>query len=85
MDQEVWRKLEASGWYVLVVWECEMKKGRFEDTVECVTEAIRMNGKAYKQLQAVRKKSRALYLEEQRQRKERESAVMDEISRLRSK
>ena len=32
-DQETWRQLEAKGWYVLIVWECELKKARYDDTV----------------------------------------------------
>ena len=84
-DQEVWRKLEAKGWYVLIVWECELKKDRFESTLEHVIETIRKNGETYKGLQTARKQARALYQEEQRRHKELESAIMNEISRLRSK
>ena len=84
-DQEVWRKLEAKGWYVLIVWECELKKDRFESTLEHVIETIRKNGETYKGLQTARKQARALYQEEQRRHKELESAIKNEISRLRSK
>lgn len=84
-DQEVWRKLEAKGWYVLIVWECELKKDRFESTLEHVIETIRKNGETYNGLQAARKQARALYQEEQRRHKELESAIKNEISRLRSK
>ena len=84
-DQEVWRKLEAKGWYVLIVWECELKKDRFESTLEHVIETIRKNGETYNGLQAARKQARALYQQEQRRHKELESAIKNEISRLRSK
>ena len=84
-DQEVWRKLEANGWYVLIVWECELKKDRFESTLEHVIETIRKNGETYNGLQAARKQARALYQQEQRRHKELESAIKNEISRLRSK
>ena len=33
-DQEVWRKLEAKGWSVEIVWECKLVKAKFADTVE---------------------------------------------------
>lgn len=78
-DQEVWRKLEAKGWYILIVWECELKKDRFEGTLKQVIDTIRKNGETYKGLQAARKQARALYLEENRQRKERESFIMAEL------
>ena len=31
-DQEVWRQLEAKGWSVLIVWECQLKKAVFDET-----------------------------------------------------
>lgn len=78
-DQEVWRQLEAKGWYVIVVWECELKKGRFEDTVNSVAAEIIRNGNSYHYIQAARKKARALYQEERRQAKEREAALKAEL------
>ena len=81
-DQEVWRQLEAKGWYVIIVWECELKKYRFEDTVNSVAAEIVRNGNTYQYLQAARKKARALYREEQRTRKEREDALKAELHSL---
>lgn len=78
-DQEVWRQLEAKGWYVIVVWECELKKGRFEDTVNNVAAEIIRNGNSYHYIQAARKKARALYQEERRQANEREAALKAEL------
>lgn len=78
-DQEVWRKLEAKGWYVLIVWECELKKDRFEGTLKQVIDTIRKNGDTYNDLQASRKIARLQYQEEQRHRKERESSLRAEI------
>lgn len=78
-DQEVWRQLEAKGWYVIVVWECELKKDRFEDTVNSVAAEIIRNGNTYRYIQAARKKARALYQEERRQAKEREAALKAEL------
>lgn len=78
-DQEVWRQLEAKGWSVIIVWECELKKYRFEDTVNRVTAEIVRNGNTHQYLQAARKKARALYQEEQKTRKERETALKAEL------
>lgn len=78
-DQETWRQLEAKGWFVLIVWECELKKARFDDTINYVVSAIRQNGKTYDFLQAARKKSRALYAEERKLHKEHEAAMRSEI------
>ncbi|MBP3258087.1 MAG: DNA mismatch endonuclease Vsr [Bacteroidales bacterium] len=78
-DQETWRKLEAKGWYVLIVWECELKKARFDDTLNYVASAIKQNGQTYDFLQAARKKARALYAEEQKLHKDHEAALKLEI------
>lgn len=78
-DQDTWRQLEARGWYVLIVWECELKKARFVDTVNYVASAIKQNGQTYDFLQAARKKARALYAEECKLRKEHEAALKAEI------
>ena len=78
-DQETWRQLEAKGWYVLIVWECELKKARYDDTVNHVASAIKQNGQAYEFLQAARKKARALYAEERKLHKEHEAALKSEI------
>lgn len=78
-DQEVWRQLEAKGWYVIIVWECELKKHRFEDTVNSVVAEIVRNGNTYQYIQTARKKARALYQEERRRAKEREEALKAEL------
>lgn len=78
-DQETWRQLEAKGWNVIVVWECDLKKFRLEDTVNSVAAQLRQNKNTYEYLLAARKKARALYLEERRQRKEHEQAITEEL------
>ena len=64
-DQEVWRKLEAKGWNVIIVWECELEKSRLEDTVFRVAQEIRANGELFNK----RKEDRRI--ERERWRRER--------------
>lgn len=78
-DQEVWRQLEAKGWYVIIVWECELKKAWLEGTVERVAAEIVRNGNTYHYIQTARKEARILYQEEQRAHKEREAALKAEL------
>ncbi len=40
-DYRQWQELESLGWNVIVVWECELKKDRFEKTMSFVESAIR--------------------------------------------
>lgn len=79
-DQEVWRQLEAKGWNVLIVWECELKKDRLEGTIEQVASTLNQNRNTFLYLKRARKEARALYLEERRQRKEREAALAAELN-----
>ena len=79
-DQEVWRKLEAKGWYVIIVWECQLKKRRIDETVERVVKEIVKNGEAYRSEQEARRKMREEYRREQKARKEKVTALMAEVS-----
>lgn len=78
-DQEVWRQLEAKGWSVVIVWECELEKKRFDDTVSRVEKEIRENGRLYEQRQFERKELRLQRLTERREQKARQAALMTEI------
>ena len=81
-DQEVWRKLEAKGWSVIIVWECQLKKAVLEDTVNRVADEIRHNGEILRYAQNDRRKARKDYLEERRLRKQRERALLEEVKSL---
>ena len=78
-DQEVWRKLEAKDWRVIIVWECQLKKAVFDDTLRWVTEEIRRNGEQFQKSRDERRASREAYRQERRARKERASVLMAEI------
>ena len=81
-DQEVWRKLEAKGWSVIIVWECQLKKANLEETVDRVAGEIVRNGEAYRAAQEERKKAREEYRRERRERKEREQSLLEEVKSL---
>ena len=42
-DAKAKAELEKNGWQVLVVWECELKKKSFDDTMGKVIELIKSN------------------------------------------
>ena len=81
-DQEVWRKLEAKGWSVIIVWECELKKAKLEETIDRVVGAIVRNGEAYRAFQEERKIAREEYRRERRERKEKEQSLLKEVKSL---
>ena len=78
-DQEVWRQLEAKGWFVIIVWECQLKKAKFQETIESVAAEIRQNGETLQQERQNRRASREAYRQERKARKEKESALLEEI------
>ncbi|MDT3356134.1 MAG: very short patch repair endonuclease [Bacteroidota bacterium] len=80
-DQVVWRMLEAKGWSVVIVWECELKKAHLDATVDRVCAEIRRNGERYREFQAARRKAREEYQQEQRARKERESQLRADLKK----
>ena len=78
-DQEVWRKLEAKGWYVIIVWECQLKKEKLEETIEKVSAEIMKNGEAYVSMKVARRNGQEEYRREQKAKKERERVLMEEV------
>ena len=80
-DQEVWRKLEAKGWSVIIVWECELEKNRLPDTVAHVSAEIKANGVLYQQRKAERRAERERRREERAMEKAAIEAHLAELKR----
>lgn len=78
-DQEVWRKLEAHGWAVVIVWECELDKAHLADTIDRVSSEIIHNGELLLASKAARRASRTDYLLTRRALSIRESAHLAEL------
>ena len=81
-DQEEWRQLEAKGWSVIIVWECQLKKAALEETIRRVEEEIHLNGQQYQESMEERKASRLAYQQERKAQKEREAALKAELQKL---
>lgn len=79
-DQEVWRKLEAKEWSVIIVWECELEKNRLPDTIAHVSAEIKANGALYQQRKAERKAERERRREERVKKEEHQIALRKELS-----
>ena len=63
--------LESLGWRVIVVWECELKKGRIDDTIASLLERLDANRNSWIAEQADRRQRREEWQAEIRKRKER--------------
>ena len=78
-DQEVWRQLEAKGWAVIIVWECQLKNVALDETIGHVRAEILRNGELYRSAQEERRRSREAYRKMRRQQQEKESALLAEL------
>ena len=79
-DQEVWRQLEAKGWAVIIVWECQLKKAVLNETICRVEKELHHNGQQYQKELEERKASRLAYQQERKARKEREQSFKAQIT-----
>lgn len=78
-DQEVWRQLEARGWSVVIVWECELVKAKFNDTVERVAAEIIENGDLYRKHRQERRNAREVRQQERLIAEKKRDSLMAEI------
>lgn len=78
-DQDTWRQLEAKGWYVIIVWECQLKKAVLGETIRCVEERIHLNRQQYLKASEERKASELAYQHNRKAQKEKEAALMAEL------
>lgn len=78
-DQDVWRQLEAKDWSVIIVWECELEKKRFDETIDRVRKEIIENGRLFEQRKQDRRIRREQYLTERRERRIRQKLLLTEI------
>lgn len=81
-DQEVWRRLEAKGWAVILVWECQLSKEKFGDTLNRVISEIRANREEYNLQQEDRREERSRWNREQKASKARKLLLLKELNTI---
>lgn len=80
-DQETWRQLEAKGWFVIIVWECELKKGHLQETIMATASIIKKNMETLRSYRDDRRCSQEEYRRTQREQKARKLALKEELHR----
>jgi DNA mismatch endonuclease (patch repair protein) len=83
-DQEVWRQLEAKGWFVVIVWECELVEAKFDDTVERVSEEIFENGNTFRHRCDERRIERERRIQESKAVNHRRLQLLQEVKSIKS-
>lgn len=82
-DEVTVAHLEALGWTVITVWECELRgKGNAEARILVLADEIRSAGELKKQKEERRKLSNAAAKREREQMLERQAALEEEIKRM---
>ncbi len=78
-DQDTWRQLEAKGWSVIIVWECELEKDKLNETIERVLAEISHNGERYNRFLNERREANVAYHMQRMKQKASEEVLMREI------
>lgn len=73
--------LEAYDWKVIVVWECQLRKDSFNETVAEVRRQLEENRLAYSDYMTDRRQRRKEWREEIERRKLRAEVLMEELKR----
>ena len=82
-DEVTAAHLEALGWTVITVWECELRgKENAEGKILVLADEIRSAGELKKQKEERRKLSRAAAKREREQMLERQASLEEEIKRM---
>ena len=82
-DEVTSAHLEALGWTVIIVWECELRgKEKAEARIQTLAEEISSAGELKRQKEARRRLSRAAAKREREQMLERQAALEEEIKRM---
>ena len=81
-DELSTQALEALGWKVAIVWECELKKEIRDETLPHLAEQIRNNGASYAEEQAQRRKRNAEHHARIKAAKKRYESLMRELGLL---
>ncbi len=81
-DEDVWRELESKGWSVVIVWECELEKKQFNETIIRVEREIKENGHQFLLYKEQRRRLRDERRTEKREREQRIAELLAEINNL---
>lgn len=76
-----YRDLEAKGWRVIVVWECELSKKDWVNTVYPIQQQLEVNRQNWLAEKEDRRQRREEWKAEIRNRKEKAEQIINEINR----
>lgn len=83
-DQEVWRQLEAVGWSVIVVWECELSKKNRDATITRIEADLQAAKEKYDKWTDLRRENREFARLQAKKHRENLARVETELNRPKS-
>ena len=81
-DEVTTAHLEALGWHVITVWECELKPAELEARLDEMAEEVRRAGEARLAAREQARKSRAAAKQEREEIMRRQAALEAEVNAL---
>lgn len=78
-DEIVISRLEALGWSVETIWECELKNPAFEKTLSSLENHLHLNRQTWEAFESRRREDRAFALEVLRTRRATRAAIEAEL------
>ena len=81
-DEDVWRQLEAKGWFVIIVWGCELGKNRIDSTISRIESELLENGREFQRRREERKLIRQQHILETKEKQNHHRILLAEIMRL---
>lgn len=81
-DQAVWRKLEALGWNVIIVWECQLKKSNLDETIDRVVSELQHNREVFLIKRESRREAKKEYLLVQKAKREKGLSLKREVKTM---
>ena len=81
-DEVTTAHLEALGWHVITVWECELKPAVLETRLDTMSDEIRRAGEARRQARDKAKMSRSAAKQEREEILKRQAALEAEINAM---
>ena len=78
-DEDNWRDLEALGWFIIIVWECELKKSLLNETISKVENQLKKNRNLLQKQLLDRRRGRQQAISDKERKKESHLRIQQEL------
>ncbi len=79
-DQKNWRALEALGWSVIIVWECQLAKHSLDQTIKSIESQLDANQNTFLHYVNQRREINSIKSSQDKEREGKQRLYLDELS-----